>query len=455
MTLNKRFSSLALLMSMTLSLSAMAEVSPDVAATLNTSLTPIGAERAASTDGKIPAWQGGLKPDSGTVSGAGFLSDPYASEKPLFIITPANAQQYAANLSPGQLALLKRYPDSFQIPVYPTHRSVGIPEAIRTAVAHNATSVVETDEGNGIQNFQGAIAFPVPRNGLEVIWNHITRYRGNSFSLTSVSAAPQINGDYTPVTLKQRFTLRDKLTDFVPGQAENILFYYRQEITAPARQAGDVLLVHETIDQVKEPRLAWIYSAGQRRVRRAPDAAYDASGTSSAGLRTADNRDMFNGAPDRYNWQLVGKRELYIPYNSYRLASPTLKYDDIIKPGHIAPQYTRYELHRVWEVVATLKPGARHIYSKRHFFIDEDTWSIAEVDQYDSRGELWRVGESHAYFRYNDQIPTTAMEVFYDLISGRYIASGMTNQEPNAFDFGYKAGAADYTPGALRSSGVR
>ena len=89
---------------------------------------------------------------------------------------------------------------------------------------------------------------------------------------------------------------------------------------------------------------------------------------------------MFNGAPDRYDWKLIGKKELYIPYNAYRLDSPQLKYSDIIKPGHINRDLTRYELHRVWEVEATLKTGERHIYAKRHFFIDEDTgrlqWSI-------------------------------------------------------------------------------
>lgn len=424
-------------------------------ATLDPSLTPIGAERAASADGQIPAWQGGLDKNAGQILANGTPADPYADEKPLFVITANNYEKYREHLSAGQIALLRRYPESFNLPVYPSHRSVAVSEETKRAAARNLAVTRLIDEGNGLENFEGAVAFPQPKNGLEVIWNHVTRYRRGSFILTTDSAAPQANGDYNITTTEQRFTLRDHLKGSKPEQARNMLFYYSHKITAPARQAGEVVLVHETLDQVKEPRRSWIYSSGQRRVRRAPNNAYDAAGPTTAGLRTADSRDMFNGAPDRYEWQLIGKKELYIPYNSYRLASPELKYKDLIRPGHINPQATRYELHRVWEVVATLKPGMRHIYSKRHYFIDEDTWAIVEADHYDGRGELWRVGESHGYYHYGARATLTAMEVFYDLQSGRYIASGLTNQQRNAYDFSYQASASDYSPGALRSSGLR
>ncbi len=196
-------------------------------------------------------------------------------------------------------------------------------------------------------------------------------------------------------------------------------------MTAPARLAGNVLLVHETLDQVQEPRKAWIYNAGERRVRRAPQVAYDGAGTSPDGLRTTDNFDMFSGAPDRYDWKLVGKKEMYIPYNSYKLDSPDLKYTDVIKAGHINQDLTRYELHRVWEVVATVKPNERHVYAKRHMYIDEDTWQVALADHYDGRGQLWRVAEGHAQFYYDHQVPAYTVEALYDLIAGCYIALGM------------------------------
>ncbi|MDT4819653.1 hypothetical protein FQZ97_527750 [compost metagenome] len=240
-----------------------------------------------------------------------------------------------------------------------------------------------------------------------------------------------------------------------PDQASNLLYLYKQRITAPSRLAGNVILVHETIDQVKEPRMAWTYNAGQRRVRRAPQVAYDGPGSGSDGMRTADNTDLMNGAPDRYDWQLVGKKELYIPYNNYRLSSPKLKYSEIIKAGHINQDLTRYELHRVWHVVATLKKGERHIYAKRDMYFDEDTWQMAEVDHYDGRGQLWRVGEGYAFNDYQQQTPLNTMIGIYDLIAGRYNVLGMTNESKRATQFVSRTRMNDYTPAALRNAGIR
>ena len=213
--------------------------------------------------------------------------------------------------------------------------------------------------------------------------------------------------------------------------------------------------MHETLDQVKEPRRAWIYNAGQRRVRRAPQVAYDGPGTASDGLRTSDNFDMYNGAPNRYDWKLVGKRELYIPYNNYKLQSPEVKYDDILNAGHTNQDLARYELHRVWEVEATLKSGERNIYAKRRFFVDEDSWQIAVSEHYDGRGQLWRVGQAMLVQQFEQQVPVYAFEALYDIIAGRYIAVGMANEEKTAVQYGIQASAVDFTPAALRNAGVR
>ncbi|MCF5823635.1 DUF1329 domain-containing protein, partial [Pseudomonas syringae] len=245
------------------------------------------------------------------------------------------------------------------------------------------------------------------------------------------------------------------MRDFDPKNPGNVLFYFKQEVTAPARLAGGVLLVHETLDQVAEPRSAWLYNAGQRRVRRAPQVSYDGPGTASDGLRTSDNLDMYNGAPDRYDWKLIGKQEMYIASNSHKLDDPTLKYADIIKAGHINQDLTRYELRRVWHVTATLKEGQRHIYAKRDFFIDEDTWQAAVIDHYDGRGQLWRVAEAHSENYYDKQVPWYAVETLYDLQSGRYVALGMKNEEKKAYEFGFTAGTSDFSPNALRQEGVR
>jgi len=438
-----------------LATSVMAAVSPDEAAKLGTTLTPVGAEMAGNADGSIPAWTGGLPTNAGAIDPRGFLADPFANEQPLFTITAANAEQYKDKLTPGQMAMFKRYPESYRMPVYPTHRSASLPAAVLEATKQNAVNTRMVEGGNGLENFQTANPFPIPQNGLEVIWNHITRYRGVPIRRVYTQATPQANGSYSLVYFLDEFSSRDALTDYDPSKPGNVLFYFKQRVTAPSRLAGNVLLVHETLDQVKEPRLAWQYDAGQRRVRRAPQVSYDGPGNAADGLRTSDNGDMYNGAPDRYDWQLIGKKEIYIPYNAYKLDLPNLKYADIIKAGHINQDLTRYELHRVWHVTATLKSGARHIYAKRDFYIDEDTWQAALIDHYDGRGTLWRVAEAHALYYYDKQLPWYALETLYDLLSGRYLAVGMKNEEKQPYDFNYKPSSSDFTPAALRQAGVR
>ncbi|HTO20353.1 MAG TPA: DUF1329 domain-containing protein [Pseudomonas sp.] len=438
-----------------LSGSVMAAVSESEAAKLGTTLTPMGAEKAGNAAGTIPAWTGGLPKNAGAVDNRGFLADPFAAERPLFTITAKNVEQYKDKLTPGQLAMFKRYPDTFRMPVFTTHRTATVPESVLQATRQNATRTKLLAGGNGLEDFRVANAFPIPKNGLEVIWNHITRYRGGSVRRMITQATPQVNGSYNLVYFHEEFAFRDSLKDYDPSKPSNVLFYFKQRVTAPARLAGNVLLVHETLDQVKEPRLAWLYNAGQRRVRRAPQVSYDGPGTAADGMRTSDQLDMYNGAPDRYDWKLVGKKELYIPYNSYRLDSPNLKYSDILKAGHINQDLTRYELHRVWHVEATLKSGERHIYAKRDFYIDEDTWQASVIDQYDGRGNLWRVSEAHAQYYYDNQVPWYTLEACYDLQSGRYLALGMKNEEKRAYEFGFTATESEFTPAALRQSGVR
>ncbi|MGE8362759.1 DUF1329 domain-containing protein [Pseudomonas sp.] len=438
-----------------IAMNALAAVLPDESAKLGSTLTPLGAEMAGNADGSILAWTGGLPKDAGTVDGKGFLADPFASEKALFTITAQNVDQHKDKLTPGQYAMFKRYPETYRIPVFPTHRSVTVPVGIAAAAKANAMATKLVKGGSGLENFKEAYPFPIPQNGLEAIWNHITRYRGGSVRRLVTQATPQSNGAYTLVYFQEEFSFRGNLRNYDASKPSNVLFYFKQRVTAPSRLSGNVMLVHETLDQVKEPRLAWLYNAGQRRVRRAPQVSYDGPGTASDGLQTSDNFDMYNGAPDRYEWSLQGKKEIYIPYNSYKLDSPKLKYSDILKAGHINQDLTRYELHRVWHVVATLKPGERHIYSKRDFYIDEDTWQAAEIDHYDGRGNLWRVAEAHSQFYYNTQVPWYTLETIADLQAGRYLAMGMKNEEKQAYDFSYTASESDYTPAALRLAGVR
>ncbi|RXK56498.1 DUF1329 domain-containing protein [Oleiharenicola lentus] len=440
-------------------LTSVAAVCAADPARLGADLTPLGGEKAGNADGSIPAWSGGL-----TTAPAGYAPgmhhpDPFAGEQPLFTITAANAGQYADKLTAGQQALLKAYP-TYTIPVYKTHRSASNPQRIYDATRQYAATAALTDGGNGISGCVVGIPFTQPENGLQVIWNHLVRYRGVAAERFIGQAAPQRDGSYNLVQFEDEF-LFNYCRDDIPQEQlarelteQNVLIYFKQAVTAPARLAGSILVVHETMDQVKEKRRAWIYNAGQRRVRLAPSVEYDNPGTAADGMRTSDQFDMFNGAPDRYEWKLVGKKEMFVPYNSYKLHSDSVKVADILKPLHINQDLTRYELHRVWVVEATLKPGTNHVYSRRTFYVDEDSWQVLAVDQYDGRGQLWRVSEAHCINYYDAQIFWSTLEVHTDLLAGRYLAIGLDN-ENKMYDYNLKRTPQDYTPQKLRQEGVR
>jgi len=424
------------------------------AADLGKSLTPLGAEKAGNAAGTIPAWEGGItQPPAGYKSGD-HHPDPFADDKPSATINAANAEQYADNLTEGHKALLARYASTYKMPVYPTRRSASAPQDIYNATKANVASAKLADGGNGVSGASRGAPFPLPKTGQEVIWNHLLRYRGLGGLRTVGQVAPTRSGNYTLVQLEEKFLWNYHQLGAATESVGNVMAYFEQKVTAPARLAGTILMVHETLDQVKESRRAWVYNTGQRRVRRAPQVAYDNPGTASDGMRTSDQLDMFNGGIDRYDWKLVGKREVYVPYNSYKLHSDSLKVADIVTPMHINQEHSRYELHRVWVVEATLKDGKRHIYAKRRFYVDEDSWGVLVVDQYDNRGRLWRVSEGHGINYYDILSFWTTLEVHMDLLSGRYLAHGLDN-ENDMYDFSYESKSGDYTPAALRRRGRR
>ncbi|MEH6343481.1 MAG: DUF1329 domain-containing protein [Bermanella sp.] len=446
----KNLTTSALVLAMA-STTAWAKVSQQEANKLGTELTFAGAQKEANATGTIPSYDGGLK----QVLGADPLINIYADEKPLFTITPANLAQYKDKLSDGQLALFAKYPDTYKMPVYQTHRTSSYPKNIYDKAKKNAVSTELATGGNGMINFDETMPFAIPKNGLEVIWNHVSRYRGGSVERNVAQMPVQRNGDFTAVKMRAQLTAPQYLKDGYDAEDDkNILFYFTQAVKSPARLTGNVLLVHETIDQVNQPRMAWAYNAGQRRVRRAPQVAYDAPSQASEGLRTSDQVDMYNGAPNKYNWKLIGKQEMYIPYNSYKLSDANAKYSDIVKAGHIDQDYTRYELHRVWKVEATLKETERHVYGKRTFYVDEDSWQIALADQYDNRGQLWRASEGHALQFVDANAPWYVSVTNYDLFSGRYLVE-LNNEEKKPFNFDKVVKRKDFTASALRRAGKR
>ncbi len=412
---------------------AWAAVSKEEAARLleGGDLMPVGGERAGNADGTIPAWTGGFTQDMipACYKGKGTrYCDPFPEDKPLFTITPQNVDQYRDKLSPGQLALFSTQ-RTYKMPIYQTRRTSSYPDFYYEATYRNALQAKLGGNGEALVDAITGVPFPIPKTGFEPIWNHKVRYRGpyirrwnNQFAVTS-------SGNYNAVKIREDVSFPYNFEGAKPEDLDNVIIYFLQIVTEPARLAGTITLVHETMDQVKEPRRAWQYNPGQRRLRRAPNVGYDNPGTAADGLRTNDQTDTFNGAMDRYTWKIIGKKEMYIPYNSYELHSDKYKYDDIILKGHINQDLARYELHRVWVVEANLKPGTTHIYKRRVFYLDEDTWQIALVDIYDSRDQLWRFQEAHTVNYYDFPGIAPIGETIYDLQINRYLAQAFNNED--------------------------
>ena len=440
------------------SLALQANVSGTDAASLGKDLTPMGAERAGNADGSIPAWTGKWRgaPPQVKFAGPGTpYPDPYADEKPLFVITAQNMDQYAANLSEGQKALFKRYPETFKMPVYPSHRDFRVDPDTEAAISRNAASAKLSSDGNDALDAFGASPFPVPKNGNELILNHTMQAR----AITEEANYNQVvvYADNNRVLEKVNYKIYSLWSDPKQNaQSTNGVFTdFLLTTLEPVRKKGEIVVGHEFINAAAQPRQAWQYTPGQRRVRRAPTVGYD-SPTGAGGFRGYDEDRLFNGATDRYDWKIVGKKEIYIPYNNYKIDSPQVSQADIINAaGHINPELMRYEKHRVWVLQATLKPSARHIYAKRTFYIDEDSWAATLADNYDARGQLWRTNMQTSVYAYDIQRFHARLGLYHDLIAGSYMVDrlldGQTPAKLNASNFG----ADEFTPGNLRKLGTR
>ncbi len=437
----------------TLMATAQAKVPPEQMARLDQDLTPLGSERGANKDGSIPAWTGGLtSPPEGIGYEKGkHLPDPFAADKPLFRVTGANADDYDQFITRGQRALLERH-DSYFLDVYPTRRSCALPDFVYKAARNNALIGELVSDGNGVAKAIMASPFPIPNNGLELVWNHTLRYRGYKLQRQFTAIPVNQSGDYYQITVHDDAILR--WSDPQKRNAEeldNISIYYLLQTKAPARSAGYVVLVQESLNMSVEARRAWTYSPGTRRVRRAPTIAYDNPGTNSDGITTSDSFGGFNGAPDRFDWTARGRSEKFIAYNNYRrVLAP---YQELVGKKHVNQELMRYEKHRVWEVEGNLKDNFRHVYSRRVFYIDEDTKGIVATEIYDGRGQLWRVQELGGGVQYELPLCGGSGDTIYDLMVGRYLMVGLINEEkPIDFDASH-LDAGRYTPSNIRRLG--
>ncbi len=316
---------------------ACAGVSLQAAERLKGELMPLGGDRTGNAEGTIPSWQRGLTQTPPGFKGLGSrYIDPFTSDQPRFTITAANLGQYKDRLTPGQLALLDKYPETYKIQVYDSRRTLANPEFIYEATFRNATEAELLSGGEGLTGASTGIPFPIPQSGHHAIWNHKLRYRGQQIRRWNnlFSVAP--SGEHNFVRLKEEVRFLYNKPGTPREDLRNMLLYYLQVMIEPKRLAGTGVLVHETLDQAKEGRRAWYFNPKYRRLRQAPSLAYDNPiGAVGSNDSTSDQFDMFNGAMDRYAWKLLGKKEAYMPYNAYRVHSDQLKYSDIVKPQHV------------------------------------------------------------------------------------------------------------------------
>ncbi|TAL07632.1 MAG: DUF1329 domain-containing protein [Porticoccaceae bacterium] len=432
-----------------------------------TELTPAGAIRAGNAEGTIPEWKNepvqpppGWKPDS-------FDADPFPNDKVLFTINAQNYKQYADKLTPGQQKMFETYPD-YYMNIYPSRRTAVFKPYIYEAALKNAgrARVVMSTTYPNLFGFEGAViawAFPIPKNGAQALLNQTTRPAEIWKATTEHIVAVTSSGAYQDVKLKVWYHFpwglpTNTVESFDPTVAGKGGFYYYQTTIEPVKEAGEVILAREPLSFSKQFRQAWAYSPGQRRVKRAPQIVYDNPYTSSDGLATSDQKGGYNGPNDRFEWKLVGRREIYVPYNAYKLWAPGVDIQQQIAPnGRLNQDLARYELHRVWELDSTLRPGTRHDFGRRTYFLDEDTWAVMLMDGYDRRGQIWRLWEDHGLMYYSQRVWSSLpaiVELQYDMTAGRMFFTSIDKKAPP--DFNFRVNAEEYfTPAQVRRDGMR
>jgi hypothetical protein len=423
----------------------------DDAKQLGNNLTGVGAEKAANKDGTIPAYSGGLTtPPAGYRKGDGIRPDPYASEKPLFSVDAKNMAQYSGQLTEGAKALIKRYP-SYRMDVYPTHRTAAFPKYVTDNTAKCAVSAKTSNAGRTMEGCNAGFPFPIPKDGYQAMWNHLVRFNGQSYAMKfqsyNVDAAGGTNMSAAG-NLIQEYPFWDN-----SAKATDIFFKLKVNYTGPARRNGEAIMMIDPLDYAVKGRRAWQYLPGQRRVKLAPQIAFDAPNPSTAGSTTYDDAFIYNGSMERFKFKLVGKKELFVPYNAYKLAYASTP-ENVFKPNHLNPDYVRWERHRVWVVEATLAEGKRHIYSKRTFYLDEDSWVAVATDAYDGRGQLYRAGFAYIAPSYEVPAPFADLNGHYDLAAGIY---GLSYYTAGTGGVRYVPALPEkeFTPESLAGSGVR
>ncbi len=403
---------------------------------LKSTLTPVGAERAGNADGSIPAWTGEnlpLPPGGGPY---GLMPDFFASDAKIVSINAANMAQYQDRLTPGVMALMTKYPD-FRIDVYPTHRTAIATQEVYDNAYLNVTRTHPVAGGSrlGSTGSYGAIPFPIPdqddplEGGAQVIWNHTCRWFG-PYEFRNWANHTMISGQ---LVLTVGYTLNECHPNYFPGGSpENFIGWSsmgRYQVWGPAEAEGQAFVEYEPVNPTVNPVEIWEYLNGQGRVRKAPELQYDTPSSQNDDISNYDESTMWLGALDQYDWKLLGKKEIYIPYNNNKLTHATSAQG--LLPETVNPDLLRWELHRVWVVEATLHPGKRNVLPHRFFYVDEDTWAVALNHAFDAQGNLFHVGVG--CFENRPDIPGTISicSVIHNIQTGQYSTTeGIWNEAP-------------------------
>ncbi|WP_248798165.1 DUF1329 domain-containing protein [Pseudomonas sp. MWU13-2105] len=385
-------------------------------------LTPSGAEQAGTASG-IPAWSAPQPMTPGWSYGQ-LRKDffQYKSDAPLYSIDASNVDKYAGQLNPGQIAVVKNI-KGYSIPVYPSRRTCGVPDYVAENTKKNVGFAKISADGSALADaYTPGLPFIEPKTGAEAMWNVKMRYRGvgiESYSMiTSISPRKggsdwiRLMGDqsiYMPWAVKAGTTFAEN------GRVEGMVNISYMSPTAVAGQAATFT------GMADKPMEAFYYFPGQRRTRRMPAYAYDAPQIGFENQYNIDETNVFSGMLDRFDWKLVGKKEMIVPYNSLGIYDFKAKYEDVMQPDFVAASQRRYELHRVWVVEATVKQGMRHSAPKRIFYIDEDSWTLLGAVDYDAQGNISKVREGYGIPVYETGTCDSFAFVQYNLSEGRYV----------------------------------
>jgi hypothetical protein len=429
---------------------ALAGVSADEAAKLKSTLTPLGAEKAGNADGSIPAWTGGYATAIPGDKAGGRRGDPFKDEKPLYTVTAKNMGSHADKLSDGVKAMLRKYPDSYRLDVYKTQRTAIAPQWVYDNTFKNATRA--RLDGHVPAGAYGGIPFPIPKNGVEAMWNHKLAWRGESWQAQFNQYQITANGKAVLTTdgeIRQRMPYY--FEDGSPEKFEGFFWEVNLVNAGPPIRAGEMIAGREHLQGDKAQ--SYVYLTGQRRVRKLPNACCDTPTPASAGLMSFDEISVFTGRTDLFDWKLVGKKELLVPYNENRFLQA--KDADIVTGQHLNPQHVRWELHRVWVVEATLAAGKRHQAPKSTYYLDEDTWQAMLGDRWDANGQLWKTLWSFNYVM--PDFPGTVQQTFgyYDLLSGQGYVSNVLNDKPYHHRATKRWPTELFTGDGLAAQGVR